>query len=617
MQIRRTTGFLILSLMTAFFLAACGGGSDGDSSPDLTPSVTTVPASSVTNTSAVLNATVNPKGLATTAWFEYSEDPALAANVTSTAPQALGSGSTDNAITQSISGLQFAHTYYFRAKATSSAGTKNGAIVQFSTLPQPTVTTNPADAITTTGADLNAIVNPNGRDTTAWFEYGKTGALGTSTDNQLLGNGVDNVIVTETLSGLDVATEYFFRVVASSSAGTSNGTTLSFTTAGGVPLVTTKAATSVTTTGGVLNADVNPSGLATDAWFEYGTDNTFAFFTKTDNQAMGAGTSAVPIPPTTIDGFKLGDIIYYRVAAANSQGPSLKGEVFSFKTLDPPPKANAGTDQSVYTRSATGATVVTLDGSGSAADPLKEIDSYLWTQLPGTGVTLDDDTFETPSFTAMALAYGAPSENLAFEVTVTDNTGLTATDNVNVIVNWGFFDDFSTDTTATYSVAKSPPGNSGGFFHDAGFEVADIITGAPGITNSISHLYSFGGGNGTDTGEFTVDIWPFQSFGAGEGVEIAIGDTAATYIRISTLLGSVEKYRAGALIDNQALTGVPTMGTWNPVKITFTRSVTTVVAFGETVTLEGGDFPVPMSYFSALAQDMNVSFDNLKLAIHP
>ena len=521
MRIRRITGLFVLSLITAFFLSACGGGSDDNSAPDLTPSVTTVPASSVTNTSAVLNATVNPKGLATTAWFEYSDDPALLVNVTSTPPQDLGSGSTDNAITQSISGLQFAHTYYFRAKATSSAGTKNGAIVQFSTLPQPTVTTNPADAITTTGADLNAIVNPNGRDTTAWFEYGKTAALGTSTDNQLLGNGVDNVIVTETLSGLDVATEYFFRVVASSSAGTSNGTTLSFTTAGGIPLVTTKAVldNTITSTGGELRADVIPSGLETTAWFEYGTDNTFVTITTTDNQTIPAGTSAVPIK-APISGFNVGDTIYYRVAAANSQGPSLKGEVFSFTTLNQPPTANAGADQSVYTRSATGATTVILDASGSTADPLKEIASYAWTQLSGTGVTLDDDTLQTPSFTAPALAYGDPSLDLVFEVTVTDNTGLSATDNVNVTVNWGFFDDFSTDTTATYTVAKSPPGNSGGIAYDDINQVADIITGAAGIANQISHLYAFGAGNGTDTGEFTVDIWPYQSFGAGAGVEI-------------------------------------------------------------------------------------------------
>ena len=78
------------------------------------------------------------------------------------------------------------------------------------------------------------------------------------------------------------------------------------------------------------------------------------------------------------------------------------------------------------------------------------------------------------------------------------------------------------------------------------------------------------------------------------------------------MLGTVDKYRAGILRDSQVLTGNPTMNTWNPVKITFTRSVTTVEAFGQTVTLGGGDNPVPMAYFTVLAQDLNISFDNIQ-----
>jgi hypothetical protein len=610
MRIRRITGIIVLSLMTAFFLAACGGGGGGDSAPDLTPLATTVPANSITSNSAVLNAIVNPKGLATTAWFEYSKDPALVSNVTTTTPQVMGSGSTDNTISQIITGLESGQTYSFRVTATNSAGTKKGAIFTISTLPLPTVTTNPATSITTTGATLNAVVNPNGRGTYAWFEYGETASLGTTIDNADRGSGTTNVSVSSTLTGLKVATKYSFRLVAASSAGTAYGTTLDFTTAGGVPLVTTKSAISVTTTGGVLRADVNPSGLATNAWFEYGTDNTFSTIATTDNQAIPAGTSAVGIT-ATISGRTLGETIYYRVVASNIVGPSLKGEAFSFTTLNPPPTANAGTDQSVYTRSATGATVVYLDATGSSTDPSKQITSYAWTQLSGTTVTLDSLTLDTPEFTAPQFAYG-PSQDLVFGVTVTDNTGLSATDNVTVTVNWGFLDDFNTDTTATYTVS-----GTGALSYDAGNKMAKVITGT-GIWNQISHLFNFGVGNTTDEGVFSMDLWP-TTIRTGAGIAIAIGDSANTYIRISTLSGEdiVEKYRAGVLIDSLPFTANPTAGKNNPIKITFNRTVTTVEAFGQTVTMVGADNRIPMAYFSVTATGMDALYDNFKLEIHP
>ena len=63
-------------------------------------------------------------------------------------------------------------------------------------------------------------------------------------------------------------------MVATNSAGTTNGAILSFTT-GTVthrPVATTQAATAVTSTTATLNASVNPEGSATTVTFVYGTD---------------------------------------------------------------------------------------------------------------------------------------------------------------------------------------------------------------------------------------------------------------------------------------------------------------------------------------------------------
>ena len=89
-----------------------------------------------------------------------------------------------------------------------------------------------------------------------------------------------------------------------------------------------------------------------------------------------------------------------------------------------PPVADAGPDQKVDE-----GTLVTLDGSGST-DPDDGIASYEWTQLSGTAVTLSDPSAVAPTFTVPDVdPYG---ELLTFELTVTDNGGLTSTDTCNV-----------------------------------------------------------------------------------------------------------------------------------------------------------------------------------------
>ena len=53
----------------------------------------------------------------------------------------------------------------------------------------PTVATGAASSITTTSAQLNGSVNPNGSATTYYFEYGLTTAYGAATPVQNAGSG--------------------------------------------------------------------------------------------------------------------------------------------------------------------------------------------------------------------------------------------------------------------------------------------------------------------------------------------------------------------------------------------------------------------------------------------
>ncbi len=121
---------------------------------------------------------------------------------------------------------------------------------------------------------------------------------------------------------------------------------------------------------------------------------------------------------------------YYFVARAfdtsnNESGDS--DEVFYEAVVNDPPVADAGPDQTVGE-----AEMVTLDGTNSS-DADGTIVSYDWVQIGGTTVSLSDPFSETPWFTAPFV--GASGEALTFELSVTDDGGLSDTDTVIVNVS--------------------------------------------------------------------------------------------------------------------------------------------------------------------------------------
>ncbi len=353
---------LVLTSSSSYAPAGTGPA-ESQGTTILPPTVATNPATSVTTVGGVLNGSVNPNGLATNGWFEWGTDPALG-TFTSTSNQSLGSGTTSQAVTATLSGLASGTTYYFRVAASNSAGPSKGSIASFSTTAAavaPTVATNPATSVTTTGGVLNGSVNPNGLATNGWFEWGTDPALLTFsvTPSQSVGSGTTSQAVAATLSGLASGTTYYFRVAASSSAGPSKGSIASFSTP--VPLpppaVATNPATSVTTTGGVLNGSVNPNGLATNGWFEWGTDPGLLTFSVTPSQSVGSGTTSQAVA-ATLSGLASGTTYYFRVAASNSAGPS-KGSIASFSTPVPLPPPAVTTNAATSVTSTSG----TLNGS--------------------------------------------------------------------------------------------------------------------------------------------------------------------------------------------------------------------------------------------------------------
>jgi hypothetical protein len=105
----------------------------------------------------------------------------------------------------------------------------------------PEVATTAATSVTTSGATLNAGINPNNAATTAQFQYGLTTSYGsTATITLSPNNGTASQNVSGTITGLTPNTTYHFRAVATNGVGGTVGSDLTFTTAALAPPVITQ-----------------------------------------------------------------------------------------------------------------------------------------------------------------------------------------------------------------------------------------------------------------------------------------------------------------------------------------------------------------------------------------
>ena len=195
------------------------------------PTVVTSSAGSVSTEAATLNGTVNPNGASTTYYFQYGKTSSYGLF---TAPMGAGSGSNETSAGIYIVGLNSNTMYHYRLVAYNGLGTTYGDDKTFTTAAPPattpTMTTGWATSVTDTSAKLNGTINPNGADTTYYFEYGTTTSYGSTTTATSAGSGTSDVSVNADLTGLGTSTTYHFRLKGANSAGTINGSDLTFTT---------------------------------------------------------------------------------------------------------------------------------------------------------------------------------------------------------------------------------------------------------------------------------------------------------------------------------------------------------------------------------------------------
>jgi hypothetical protein len=148
----------------------------------------------------------------------------------------------------SVTGLTSAVTYYVRAYATNSVGTKYGPEITVNSAQAVATlaTTTAASSITATSASSGGNITYNGGATVTasgvvWSTSGSpTVALSTKTSN-----GAATGVYSSSITNLSPGTLYYVRSYATNSVGTSYGAEISFTTLTTPTLAATTAASSI------------------------------------------------------------------------------------------------------------------------------------------------------------------------------------------------------------------------------------------------------------------------------------------------------------------------------------------------------------------------------------
>jgi len=305
------------------------GTSDGadhtfETTPPQAPAVSTEPATGVAQTSATLNAIVNPEDeTLSECELEYGTTEAYGSSAPCNPTPA---GAEPVATGASVSGLSPSTTYHFRVIATNPTGTSNGTDRTFKTTASqpPAVVTKPASAVAQTTATLNATVNPEDEPVSECeFEYGATEAYGSSAPcTPSPGSGTSPVAVSASIGGLSPSTTYHFRIVATTAIGTSHGADASFKTLVTAPVAATAPATRIGETSALLHGTVNPEGeeAVGDCHFEYGTSESYGTNVPCTPKP-GSGASPVAVS-AALTGLTPGTTYHFRLAASNSGGTS-------------------------------------------------------------------------------------------------------------------------------------------------------------------------------------------------------------------------------------------------------------------------------------------------------
>ena len=386
------------------------------------PTVETKAASALTQTTATLNATVNPNGgEVTDCKFEYGTTESYGS--TASCASLPGSGNSPVAVSAAVTGLTANTTYHFRISATNTGGTIKGSDVFAQNAPQrPDGRDRGGVARHTDDRDAERDgQSQRRRSHRLQIRIRHDGSLRidrlvrlAAGVRQQPGRGVrggdgphsEHHLPLQDLGDQRRRHEQRLRPDAQNAAERSDGRDRS-----GVARSTQTTAT--------LNATVNPnSGNVTDCKFEYGT-------TKPTDRPQRAprcrGPGAVPVAVTAaVTGLAANTTYHFRISATNAGGTS-KGSDLTLKT---PPNAPAVVTKAASSVAPTTATLnATVNPEGATVSDCKfeygTTETYGSTascaSLPGSGTS--------PVAVSAAVTGLTPNTTYHFRISATNPSG--------------------------------------------------------------------------------------------------------------------------------------------------------------------------------------------------
>lgn len=279
------------------------------------PSAVTGDVASVTISTAVLKGVVNPHNDQTMWHFDYRKTGGdwkktvdVGANV-----------ENDWNVEAQVWDLEPDTIYAYKITAKNGGGTISGDEKTFKTssLSLPSATTNEANNVTKTSVTITGTVNPHGVPTSYWFWYGKSKSYTDHTPGKTGIMGINDIAVSEDITGLSPNTIYYYRIAANNVKGSVQGEDKSFATLSARQEVTTGNAINVATSAAKLTGSITPNELAITWWFEYGKTTTYGQKTSGLQESFISGTLSVA---RDIDGLSAGTTYHYRIGSQSSAG---------------------------------------------------------------------------------------------------------------------------------------------------------------------------------------------------------------------------------------------------------------------------------------------------------
>jgi len=328
---------------------------------------------------------------------------------------------TDDQASTSVSGL-LQGTYRFELTVTDNSGVKANATVQVTVNAAPVV---PGPPSANAGPD-QTITLPTNSLTLSGSGSETNGTIVTYAWTQVSGPGTAAISVPGSpvtgVSGL-VQGIYEFRLTVTDNSGVT-ATDIMFVTVNAAPAIpgppSANAGPDQTITLPTNSVTLSGSGSETN-----GTIVTYAW-----TQVTGPGTATINVPgsaATTVSGLVQGTY-EFRLTVKDNSGVTATDVMFVTVKAAPvvpgPPSADAGNDQTITLPTSS----TTLSGSGSETNGT--IVSYAWVQVSGPGTS----TISSPGNAETAVS-GLVQGVYRFKLTVTDNSGVSASDYVMVTVN--------------------------------------------------------------------------------------------------------------------------------------------------------------------------------------